>query len=449
MALTAKFITTIANHMRRKILYLTWGEDLATSGILENQVINQLIATRRVAPEISYHYLCAMPIFWKLRHTQARQILDEKISRLQAADITSEVFYYWLPVRARHIAIVAYKLLQPLFYFWFLRIRNVCRTNEIDIIHTRAYTGGVVCATAIEFLKIRTPFVFDTRGLYVDEIIQLGFLKANSWWHRLWQEAERRTYHTAAMVINVSEPFSQHVQETFSLPRDRVATIYTSVDTKIFRPSRDSVVERKMRLAKKAPVLVYCGDLGGNSWHSAISLFAIFNLIRKLYPLVTLKIVSSATPNVIRQELADAYIDAVDMLSQTSFQRTYTASETAQLLASADIAIFSYHELRENVPRYLSNVVIASKTGEYLASGLPVIVNSTARAAASVIVTTNSGMSYDLRETINFKQDLEKIVKKWLTYSKQARKSAELLFSSEANARKYYEIYKRFGPITS
>lgn len=429
--------------MKTNVLYVTWGEDLLTSGILENQVVNQLIATQRHFPEISYRYLCGMPIFWKRRHKQHTAILEERISRLRRANIQAEIVYYWLPVRARHVAVVMHRLLKPLFFFWFLHIRRALKRNKADIIHARAYTGGVVCAAALGFGCLKTPLVFDTRGLYVDELIQLGFIKDGGWWHRLWQRAERTTYSASAAIVNVSAPFSSYVTAHFNQPGAKIRTIHTSVDTEIFAPSAVEISARETRLKSGVLEIVYCGDLGGSSWHSTASLFQVFTQIKKTFPAASLVIITPAAPTNIQAEVRNILPEADLLLQSVKFARTFNARDTAAIFARRDLAVFSYHDRTENMPQQLSDVVLGSKTGEYLAAGLPVLVNRTAKAASQVIENFQVGMTYDVRDEEAFESMLNTIVKNWMQFSKRARKVGEEHFSAKANGQKYYELYKQ------
>jgi len=428
-----------------RILYVTWGEDLLTSGILENQVINQLVVTRQQHADLQYTYLCAMPVFWKRRHKRTNSILEEKQLRLKAAGIRTEIFYYWLPVRARHTAIVAHRLLAPVFYTWFRKIARICATENIHAIHARAYTGTVVAAAAKRFCRLNVPLVFDTRGLYVDELLQLKFIKEDSFWHRLWKNAEELAYKMSAVVLNVSAPFSAYVSKKFLLDAGRVKTIHTSVNVDVFQPARQRPATRQKRFKSRAVRLVYCGDLGGSSWHRTDSLFAAYNLIRKSLPDAALTIISPANETAIRSEIVSSFPNADELLAHTRFLRTYNAAETAGYLAEADLGLFSYHELLPGSEQYLSDIVLGSKTGEYLAAGLPIIVNSSAKAAAELVKVHKIGMVYDLRAPAQFARDLNKILADWQGYSRRARKAAETLFSADGNAQQYYRIYRQLA----
>lgn len=426
-----------------RILYVTWGEDLLTSGILENQVINQLVVTRQQHADLDYTYLCAMPIFWKRRHKRSKSILEEKKLRLMAAGIRTEIFYYWLPIRARHIAIVVHRLFAPAIYTWFRRIAKICIKEKIHAIHARAYTGTVVAAAAKRFSKLKTPLIFDTRGLYVDELLQLKFITENSFWYRLWKNAEKLAYETSAVVLNVSSPFSAYVSRKFLLDASKVKTIHTSVNIHVFQPARQRLASHQKRFASQAARLVYCGDLGGSSWHRTDSLFAVYNLIRASLPGAALTIISPTNEEAIRSEIGSTFPNGDELLAHTRFLRTFNAAETAEYLAEADFGLFSYHELQPGSEQYLSDIVLGSKTGEYLAAGLPIIVNRSAKAAAELVIGHKIGMVYDLRAPAQFTRDLKKILADWQGHSRRARKAAETLFSADGNARQYYKIYQQ------
>ena len=106
----------------------------------------------------------------------------------------------------------------------------------------------------------------------------------------------------------------------------------------------------------------------------------------------------------------------------------------------ADIGIMSYFVPISEREKLLSKMVLAVKTVEYLAAGLPIIVNKYCGGAAYLIEKNKVGIAYDPKhlselteQSINFLLTSD-IVSKSI-------KIAEDEFDYIVNAKKYAQIY--------
>jgi glycosyltransferase involved in cell wall biosynthesis len=425
----------------RRVLFTTWGEDLATSGILGTQVVQRLKNLAKVQSDWQIDYLCAMPIVWKKRHKQPSSQLTLRIELLERAGVKVHVYYYWLPVRARHFALVWVWPLTPLFFPWFFTIRRIVQARAIQIVHARAYTGTAVAIRAKAVLGLDTRILFDTRGLYVDELLQLGYIKSGGFLHKLWRKCERGMFQRADKIANVNSAFSDLVSRVHNLPDSKIVTIYPTVDMATFRPlrSHQATKDRNARLKQGNLALIYCGDLGGSSYYTVEALFELYSSVKTTFPSATLKIITPQSRNRIMDELHS--IHPSHLMSEFEVVHTRSAGETALQLQSADLALHAYNKGTTRYSEDLSNVGFGIKIAEYLATGLPILINSTVRAGAKLIKSTQSGIVFDFGKISNIDRELERLKEHWLEYSKSAHSTARKYFSEEKNAKKTTRVY--------
>ena len=141
----------------------------------------------------------------------------------------------------------------------------------------------------------------------------------------------------------------------------------------------------------------------------------------------------------IREEFHRAGFDDVEIVSSNSTEQLVTH------LCSANLGVLSYFNPKSRNEKLLSSVVMAVKTAEYLAAGLPILVNKTCGGAASVVNENSVGIAYspDTFEEIN-----ESTLRALLTSetSDRATALASELFDYQANAIRYRAIYQELVP---
>jgi len=110
-------------------------------------------------------------------------------------------------------------------------------------------------------------------------------------------------------------------------------------------------------------------------------------------------------------------------------------------LASCHLGVLSYFNPETKNEKLLSSVVMAVKTAEYLAAGLPILVNKLCGGAAGIVEAHAVGIAYDPDtfaeiDGASFRALLGEEV------SERAVSLAGDVFDYRANAERYSELYR-------
>ena len=106
----------------------------------------------------------------------------------------------WLPQRFHYRP----RFISPawsMLVFLFLCLREV-RKGNADLIHARSYIPAAVALLVNKFT--RTPFVFDMRALWPEELITAGRFKRGSLMHKAISWIERSCLENAAAVVSLT-----------------------------------------------------------------------------------------------------------------------------------------------------------------------------------------------------------------------------------------------------
>lgn len=140
----------------------------------------------------------------------------------------------WLPrlfrPRPRIIA-TAVSLLSMTWQAW-----RLVRRGEARLIHARSYLPAAVAWTIWRLTG--TPFIFDMRALWPEEMITAGRLQRGSVMHTLLRRLERRCLRDAAAVVSLTQAAMAHLLKVYpqELADQRITVIPTCADLDRFTP---------------------------------------------------------------------------------------------------------------------------------------------------------------------------------------------------------------------
>ena len=424
------------------VLYIVCWEGLRRHGLMENQVYRLLMEIRR-SSDHQITLLSAAP-FWRgrlLRWLQRRFSFIPGLARRQdtytdPAELRAQlrahgadlVFrnLWWSPPS---VYLPWWRTLTfPLAHVWFLH--RLIRRHRIDIVHGRSYNPTWLAWLSRRLFKGRHRIIFDTRGLLPEEGVATGYLREGGPSYRVWKAIERRLARDADAVVNVTDTFTDYLEGETG--RKDMRTITLSVDLAAFRllPAGAPAGSREER------VLVYLGSISRNGWHSLEYLARLYTLFRERFEKARLLLITPSGHDVLRQDLRDEGVPE-DELRLTAAR---SLDEVAAYLAQAAYGALPYRSIRHECDRRIGYTMMASKLGEYLAAGLPVLCNRNIGGAKRVIEEHGVGALVDLEQpglvdpmawpdpTLN--PDL----------AGRCRKAAER-FSIESRARAYADLY--------
>jgi glycosyltransferase involved in cell wall biosynthesis len=430
------------------VVYAMWGEPISGGGLIRNQVIEQIKAIRLCAPEYRIFLLVGGAFLrqrvkriicrhcpWLISEarrprsvTCAADDLNEQLVSSGVTVILRETFF-----SPRNIYLNAFQLIVfPLFHLLFFR--SVIKTTGADIVHCRSYFPAWLAFLVKKLFGMDVAVVFDTRGLVPEEGVACGAFSQTGISYRVWKAVERRLLDNADMIVNVSETFSSHVSALSS--NKKVVTIPTSVNTAIFR--RMGKPETGKDASEDGFVtMVYLGSLSDNGWHSVENLAKIFNLFKRVIDNGRLLVVTETDPDWLAARLVGEGVD----MGQTMIVKSGTNEETAKFIGRASYAVLPFRTANNPATKAVGYTMLASKTGEYLAAGLPVICHGGIGGAGDLIRRNYVGCIFNDETPELFMRDLAVLRSNYEDVRRRCVAVSET-FDVNSNARKYVGVYR-------
>ncbi|CAN7339660.1 glycosyltransferase [Variovorax paradoxus] len=410
-----------------KIAYLTWGETPRTAGVFGSQAIGQFLANSDAMPQSKFFFISAIPII----HSgliRERTNYSEEIKKITKR--LGRIPFYSLPIYAPQNFIFSSKSTFGLMHFGTsAKLRSLFRKIDPDVVHCRSYHAAYAALMARRKFGFKYKVVFDPRGIWSEEVaLRKGFSEINPNYHFL-KEIESWIVGSSDAVVSVSPQMKSYFDALGAL---NSTCIYLSAPVEKIKKLRRSNANKG---CAQDLSIIYLGTLGSGTWHRPSELISLYKHLQKIIDGVDLKIVTMSNHTAIREEFRQAGCNDVQLFSASSLE------QLVEYLDSSSLGILSYFNPKSRNERILSNVVMAVKTAEYLAAGLPILVNKTCGGAAGVVHDNNVGIAYD---PDSFEEINESALRGLLTseVSERATALAGDLFDYRANANRYQQIYQ-------
>jgi glycosyltransferase involved in cell wall biosynthesis len=241
---------------------------------------------------------------------------------------------------------------------------RLVRRNKIELVHARAYIPATI-AVALK-RKFSLKMIFDIRGLMAEEYVDAQHWPKGGLRYRITKAVERRIFVTTDAVVTLTERIWPIIKEWGGLKGRDVhhAVIPCCVDLSLFKFSTQERTRMRTELTLGDRLtFIYSGSLDG--WNLTEQTADFFARIFRNQNNVHLLWLVTGNHERVRQLMAARGIDE-DHFSV----RSVTPQEMPSYLAAADVGI-CFNK------RGLSRIASSpTKNGEYLACGLPIIINS-------------------------------------------------------------------------
>jgi glycosyltransferase involved in cell wall biosynthesis len=353
---------------------------------------------------------------------------DDRIAAITDELARDGITYRWTRRSSSHA--VAVKVAEAGRAFAALVARAMRRRPRI--VHARSYLPAAV-ARAVRLVVPGARFIFDCRGLLGDEYVDFGHWQRESLRYRLLKGAERHLFARADAIVTLTDRLRRWlVDETAIVARDTpVAVIPCCVDLDRFRiDSEQRRATRALLAAGDRFVLAYAGNLG--AWYCEDRMARLFAELRRRGPALFL-VLSRMAADRLR-----ATLHALGIADEDVAVRSVDPADMPRWLAGADAAV-SFAE-----PRFSKIASSPVKVPEYLAVGLPVVLNrgvgdQDALLAAHPVLVDGGSMSDD--DLANAAAQL--VARTPRALSADARELAAQHFSLAAGVDRYLRLYER------
>ena len=310
---------------------------------------------------------------------------------------------------------------------------RLVRKHKIELIHARAHIPAVI-ALALK-RRYGAKIIFDVRGLMTEEYLDANHWKAGSIAARLSKSMETRVLRSTDGLVTLTEALWKEMRRWEPLKRRSVVhqTIPCCVD---FDKYRFDSQERNSRRAElnlnDRFVLVYSGSVGG--WYMTDEMASFFLALKRRMANAFFLWLINGSPEIVHHAMQQNGIASEDY----SVKRVSSA-EVPAFLSSADAGIAFY---RPGISRLGTSPV---KVSEYLACGLPVVINAGIGDSDQIIAENNLGaLVHDFTEAEYARAaDLVAHLGDDRTARKRTREAARTLFDLiDPGVRRYARLYE-------
>ncbi len=299
---------------------------------------------------------------------------------------------------------------------------RLTRSKRVGLIHARSYQPAAV-AWAVWRLT-GTPFIFDMRALWPEELITAGRLRRGSLIHRTIQRIERVCLRDAGGVVSLTEAAAAYLKEHYprELSGKQIKVIPTCADLDRFVPPAEPTGEG-----------VY-GCIGTvlSGWFRVDWLAAFFQAIARQDAQARFEIVTRDGAETVRArldpmgKLGHLFVSASP--PQTVHEAIQRQTASAMFYAGGEVS-----ELGRSPTRM----------AEILGCGIPVVANEGVGDVAGIVRryrvgviardSSNEAMDEAVKELVQLRKDPE--------LSVRCRRTAKKLFSLERGTEAYRALY--------
>ena len=344
------------------------------------------------------------------------------ISRMAAMrKVCSEHRIRWLPQRFRaHPRYVASALsiVRMIWLVW----REV-RAGKAQLIHARSYIPAVAALVVGRFTG--TPFIFDMRALWPEELITAGRLRRGSILHRAIVAAECLCLRRASTVVSLTHAALEHLNNVYPLEMagQRVVVIPTCADLDRFVPAALQPSDR----------IIGCLGTVLSGWFRVDWLASFLSVAAASDSSTVFELTTQDDPDEVREAL-----DPNGQLGERLKIASSVPEHVHRILQgqTASVMFYAGGEISElgRSP---------TRMAEILGSGLPVVANAGVGDVAGIISRHRVGVLVKSNDTASMEAawDELQVLLKDPGLKARCRSVAKEFFSLEAGTAAYADIY--------
>jgi glycosyltransferase involved in cell wall biosynthesis len=256
---------------------------------------------------------------------------------------------------------------------------RLIRSKRIEMAHARAHIPALIALRLKKRLGVK--MIFDVRGLMAEEYIDAGHWNANGTAARLTKKMEARALKATDGVVTLTDALWSEMRGWPSLQSRQVAhkTIPCCIDLEAFRFDEQARTTRRAELGVNDRfVLVYSGSIGG--WYMTREMADFFATLKRQRPDAFFLWLTQGEKSIVDQAMKAANVAPADCAV-----RSVQPADIPSWLSTSDAGIAFY---RPGISRLGTSPV---KVSEYLACGLPVVINAGVGDSDTIITDEKVG----------------------------------------------------------
>jgi glycosyltransferase involved in cell wall biosynthesis len=310
---------------------------------------------------------------------------------------------------------------------------RLVQRNNIELVHARSYIPATI-ALALK-RKFGIKMIFDIRGLMAEEYVDARHWPEGGLRYRVTKATERRILAGTDAVVTLTDRIWPIIKEWEGLKGRNVphAVIPCCVDLSLFTFKEQERAKLRAELdLEDRFTFVYSGSLDG--WYLTEEMADFFaSVVRKRNDAHLLWLTTGSRERV--RQLMSARGISADHFSI----RTVAPKEMPSYLAAGDVGL-------SFIKRCFSKLASSpTKNGEYLACGLPIVINAGIGDSDSLVDESQAGVLIDNFDEHDFDAAwtaIQELVNDPNIQAK-ARAAAEKVFDlNSVGAERYARLYE-------
>ena len=315
---------------------------------------------------------------------------------------------------------------------------SVCFRRRVQVVHARGYVPALI---ALFLKRVAGPkFLFDMRGFWADEKVDGGHWSRDSVIYSITKRCERLFFESADAVVSLTHEGAKTIHELgYALrPETRVHVIPTCTDLSTFAPGpKDPVLLSSLGLEGHRVI----GCVGSMSnWYLRESMLQYLGCLTRHFDTLKLLIVTREDHDRLRDDALRAGIPSERLvLTQSQF------SDVPKYMRLMDVGLFFIRVC------FSKKGSAATKLGEFLACGVPVIINDGIGDSGWIVRKHDIGIVLPDTTADEFQQSLPTVNKLFhdTAISTRCRETARQYFDLKAGIEKYAAIYRDLAGVTT
>src|SRR6185436_8918653 len=241
--------------------------------------------------------------------------------------------------------------------------RRLIKQNNIELVHARSHVPARM-AIALK-RRFGLKFIFDVRGLMADEYVDAGHWQKDSLYYSITKTSERKALAAADGVVTLTEAIWPYLEHSDGLRGRQVAheAVPCCADLNLFsfNPDERTRVRKELALEDRF-VVVYSGSIDG--WYLTEQMADFFVTLRQREPRAHVLWLTTGSHQRIRDLMQARRVSDGDYTVHTA-----TTQEVPSYLSASDAGLAFIK------PCFSKLASSPTKFAEYLACGLPLIIN--------------------------------------------------------------------------
>ena len=306
--------------------------------------------------------------------------------------------------------------------------------HRIKVIHARAIVSALIGYPVSRLLFKK--FIFDTRGVDSEEYVDAGTWEKGSLKHKVVGSLEDGLVRHADCVVVLTDKFLEILKNKHQKDDINFAVVPCAVDTNRFRKREpNDMVLEKLGLKDKF-VISYIGSLG--TWYMLSEMVDFFKVLKETVENAHFLILTQTDKEPVKKMFEEKGISPNDFTLGVAEHE-----KISDYLSVCKVGIFF---IKPVFSKLSSSPV---KFGEYLSSGLPVIINYGIGDTEEVTENEKVGVvidSFDLTSYAKAKDELLNLLSD-KSLSDRCRGVAEKHLSLKNAVNEYVEIYRSLTKV--